>query len=385
MSAKTKVSIVEDDINMRKSLEFALSEYEEFEIKCFKSALDALKKMPEDTDIVVTDINMPGMDGLAFAKELAGKYDIVIMTGNATLSGAIESLRLGVRDFLTKPFDADALVAVLRKVRDEKPASKAVKIIENPSDDEPNKSAFFGSSPALEALLKTAKKAAVTDASVMINGQSGVGKELFARFIHENSPRSSAPFVAINMAAIPENLLESELYGYEKGAFTDAIATKKGLFELADGGTLFLDEIGEMPANLQAKLLRVIQERELMRVGGSKTFKINVRIVSATNADLSEKIKNGEFREDLFYRFNTIPLNVPPLKERKDEIEGIASSVLKRVSNSYNLGRKKLGKDALKVLLAYDYPGNIRELVSIIERAAILSESEEISKSDLGI
>nr|WP_321256601.1 sigma-54 dependent transcriptional regulator [Campylobacter sp.] len=383
MSAKTKVSIVEDDINMRKSLEFALSEYEEFEIKCFKSALDALKKMPEDTDIVVTDINMPGMDGLAFAKELAGKYDIVIMTGNATLSGAIESLRLGVRDFLTKPFDADALVAVLRKVRDEKPASKAVKIIENPSDDEP--SAFFGSSPVLEALLKTAKKAAVTDASVMINGQSGVGKELFARFIHENSPRSSAPFVAINMAAIPENLLESELYGYEKGAFTDATATKKGLFELADGGTLFLDEIGEMPANLQAKLLRVIQERELMRVGGSKTFKINVRIVSATNADLSEKIKNGEFREDLFYRLNTIPLNVPPLKERKDEIEGIAISVLKRVSNSYNLGTKKLGKDALKALLAYDYPGNIRELVSIIERAAILSESEEISKSDLRI
>ena len=383
MSAKTKVSIVEDDINMRKSLEFALSEYEEFEIKCFKSALDALKKMPEDTDIVVTDINMPGMDGLAFAKELAGKYDIVIMTGNATLSGAIESLRLGVRDFLTKPFDADALVTVLRKVRDEKPASKAVKIIENPSDDEP--SAFFGSSPVLEALLKTAKKAAVTDASVMINGQSGVGKELFARFIHENSPRSSAPFVAINMAAIPENLLESELYGYEKGAFTDAIATKKGLFELADGGTLFLDEIGEMPANLQAKLLRVIQERELMRVGGSKTFKINVRIVSATNADLSQKIKNGKFREDLFYRLNTIPLNVPPLKERKDEIEGIASSVLKRVSSSYNLGTKNLGKDALKALLAYDYPGNIRELVSIIERAAILSESEEISKSDLGI
>lgn len=385
MSAKTKVSIVEDDINMRKSLEFALSEYEEFEIKCFKSALDALKKMPEDTDIVVTDINMPGMDGLAFAKELAGKYDIVIMTGNATLSGAIESLRLGVRDFLTKPFDADALVTVLRKVRDEKPASKAVKIIENPSDDKPNKSAFFGNSSVLEALLKTAKKAAVTDASVMINGQSGVGKELFARFIHENSPRSSAPFVAINMAAIPENLLESELYGYEKGAFTDAIATKKGLFELADGGTLFLDEIGEMPANLQAKLLRVIQERELMRVGGSKTFKINVRIVSATNADLSGKIKNGEFREDLFYRLNTIPLNVPPLKERKDEIEGIASSVLKRVSSSYNLGTKKLGKDALKALLAYDYPGNIRELVSIIERAAILSESEEISKSDLGI
>lgn len=384
---KTKIAIVEDDINMRKSLEFALSEYEEFEIKCFKSALEALKKMPEDTDIVVTDINMPGMDGLAFAKELAGKYDIVIMTGNATLSGAIESLRLGVRDFLTKPFDADALVAVLRKVRDDaqKAPQKAVKIIKEGDAADTNKSAFLGTSPVLEVLLKTAKKAALTDASVMIKGQSGVGKELFARFIHENSPRSSAPFVAINMAAIPENLLESELYGYEKGAFTDATATKKGLFELAEGGTLFLDEIGEMPANLQAKLLRVIQERELMRVGGAKPIKINVRIVCATNADLSEKIKNGEFREDLFYRLNTIPLSVPPLKERKDEIESIANSVLNRVSNAYNLGAKKLGKDAIKALLAYDYPGNIRELVSIIERAAILSEGEEICASDLGI
>lgn len=381
---KTKVAIVEDDINMRKSLEFALGEYEEFEVKCFKSALDALKKMPEDTSIIVTDINMPGMDGIAFAKEVGSKYDIIIMTGNASLSHAIEGLRLGVRDFLTKPFDVNTLVDALRKVRDNS-VNKAVKIIKNDEKNESDESKFLGSSQQLENTLKLAKKAAVTDASVMLNGQSGVGKELFAHFIHDNSARKNAPFVAINMAAIPENLIESELYGYEKGAFTDATATKKGLFELADGGTLFLDEIGEMPVGLQAKLLRVLQERELFRVGGSKAVKINVRIISATNANLEDKIKNGEFRSDLFYRLNVLPLSIPPLKERKDEILGIAGAVLERVSKAYNLGEKKLGKDATKALLAYDYPGNIRELISIIERSAILSEGNIIKADELGI
>lgn len=219
----------------------------------------------------------------------------------------------------------------------------------------------------------------------MISGQSGVGKELFARYIHDNSMRKSSAFIAINMAAIPENLLESELYGYEKGAFTDASATKKGLFELADGGTLFLDEIGEMPIALQPKLLRVIQERELMRVGGSKQLKINVRIVCATNANLLEKVKNGEFREDLYYRLNTIPIQIPPLKERKDEIQTIAQESLKKFCSLYNLGEKSFSKDALKALLDYDYPGNIRELISIIERSAILSEDKIINACDLRI
>ena len=293
---KLKVAIVEDDINMRKSLELALSDYDEFEVKAYKSALDALKKMPEDTELIVTDINMPGLDGLDFANELAGKYDIIIMTGNATLNRAIESMRLGVRDFLTKPFDAQTLVNAMRRVRDENSKNAVLKNavkITNAGVSAANdcNNGFLASSPALQSTLNLAKKAASTDASVMISGQSGVGKELFARYIHDNSMRKSSAFIAINMAAIPENLLESELYGYEKGAFTDASATKKGLFELADGGTLFLDEIGEMPIALQPKLLRVIQERELMRVGGSKQLKINVRIVCATNANLLEKVK----------------------------------------------------------------------------------------------
>lgn len=376
------VVIVEDDINMRKSLEIALGDYEEFSVKSYKSATEALKKLSSDTDIIVTDINMPGMDGLEFIKELDGKYDVIIMTGNATLNRAIESVRLGVKDFLTKPFDIDTLATAIKRTNILTKKSKAKK----PSNiSQTNNSNFLAASANLDKTLNIAKKAAQTDVSVMIMGESGVGKELFSRYIHENSKRKDKPLMAINMAAIPENLLESELYGYEKGAFTDATTTKKGLFELADGGTLFLDEIGEMPLSLQPKLLRAIQEREIVRVGASKPIKIDVRIVSATNANLEQKVANGEFREDLFYRLNTVPLKIPPLRERKDEIEGIAAATLKRVCDEYELGQKEFSKEAIKELLEYDYPGNIRELISIVERAAILSDGKSISKEDLFI
>ncbi len=374
------VVIVEDDINMRKSLEIALGDYEEFSVKSYKSATEALKKLSSDTDIIVTDINMPGMDGLEFIKELNGKYDVIIMTGNATLNRAIESVRLGVKDFLTKPFDIDTLATAIKRTTLITQKTKKPNITTQIKN-----SNFLSASANLDKTLNIAKKAAQTDVSVMIMGESGVGKELFSRYVHENSKRKDNPLMAINMAAIPENLLESELYGYEKGAFTDATTTKKGLFELASGGTLFLDEIGEMPLNLQPKLLRAIQEREIVRVGASKPIKIDVRIISATNANLEQKVANGEFREDLFYRLNTIPLKIPPLRERKDEIEGIAAATLKRVCAEYELGQKEFSKEAIKELLDYNYPGNIRELISIVERAAILSEEKSISKEDLFI
>lgn len=375
------VVIVEDDINMRKSLEIALGDYEEFNVKSYKSATEALKKLSPDTDVIVTDINMPGMDGLELIKELGGKYDVIIMTGNATLNRAIESVRLGVKDFLTKPFDIDTLATAIKRTST---ITQKTKTKKSNQIDEKN-SNFLGESPNLEKTLNIAKKAAQTDVSVMIMGESGVGKELFSKYIHENSKRKDAPLMAINMAAIPENLLESELYGYEKGAFTDATTTKKGLFELASGGTLFLDEIGEMPLNLQAKLLRAIQEREIVRVGASKPIKIDVRIVSATNANLEQKVANGEFREDLFYRLNTVPLKVPPLRERKDEIASIANATLQRVCAEYELEQKEFSQEAKDELLSYNYPGNIRELISIVERAAILSEGQNITKEDLFI
>lgn len=373
------VAIVEDDINMRKSLEISLEDYLEFKVKSYKSANEALKKISDDTDIIVTDINMPGIDGLEFIKQLNGKFDVIIITGNATLNRAIESVRLGVKDFLTKPFDIETLVTAIKRTKALREKKIEKKNITNGNEG------FLSTSETLQKVLNIAKKAAFTDVSIMIMGQSGVGKELFANFIYQNSKRSKEPFMAINMAAIPENLLESELYGYEKGAFTDALNTKKGLFELADKGTLFLDEIGEMPLNLQPKLLRALQEREIVRVGASKPIKIDVRIICATNANLEAKVKNGEFREDLFYRLNTVPIFVPPLCQRKDEILGIAESTLKRVCNEYELGDKNFSDEAKEELLNYKYPGNIRELISIVERAAILSENIEIFKDDLFI
>ena len=370
--------IVEDDINMRKSLEIALGEYEDLKIKSYKSAVEALKKIEENTDLVITDINMPGMDGIEFIKELNGKFDVIIMTGNATLNKAIESMRLGVKDFLTKPFDAETLYQAIKRTQilKQKSSTATVKI-------EPQAQAFVAKSQALQRALNIATKAAVTDVNVMLSGESGVGKEVFANFIHQNSPRKNGPFIAINMSAIPENLIESELFGFEKGAFTDASAMKKGQFELADGGTLFLDEIGEMPPSLQPKLLRALQEREITRLGATKSVKINVRIVSATNANLPELIRSGKFREDLFYRLNTVPIVIPPLRERKEEIATLARDFLEKSRKEFNLENKKFSSQAIKELEAYDFPGNVRELISIVQRAAILSDGEEISGEDL--
>lgn len=379
------IVIVEDDINMRKSLEIALGEYDELKIKSYKSAVEALKKMGDDVDLIITDINMPQMDGLEFIKRLEGKFDVIIMTGNATLNKAIESVRLGVKDFLTKPFDAQTLYEAIKRIeilRRKLPAA-SLKAAQNGSNSQADSTDFVASSPALANALNLASRVAKTDASAMLMGESGVGKELFAKFIHKNSPRKDGPFIAINMAAIPENLIESELFGFEKGAFTDASAMKKGQFELASGGTLFLDEIGEMPLNLQPKLLRAIQEREITRLGATKSVKINVRIVSATNANLPAMISEGKFREDLFYRLNTVPVAIPPLRERKDEILPIAERFLKQSCEEFNLGAKSFSEAAVKELENYDFPGNIRELISVVQRAAILSEGEEIQPGDL--
>ncbi len=375
------VAIVEDDINMRKSLEIALGEYEEFKISTYKSALDALKKIDSSVDLIVTDINMPGMDGIEFIKKLDGQYDIIVITGNATLSRAIESVRLGVKDFLTKPFEIETLVEAIK--RHDKIRTKVKESFEKIDSTKEENGDFIATSPELEKALSIARKAAKTDVSVLLLGESGVGKELFANYVHKNSPRAKNPFVAINMAAIPENLLESELFGYEKGAFTDAIAEKKGYFEVANGGTLFLDEIGEMPMTLQAKLLRVIQERVMVRVGGTKELPIDVRIVSATNADIKKSIKEGQFREDLYYRLNTIPIEIAPLRQRKEEILPICDVILERVTKKYGLQKRYFSEEAIESLMTYRWPGNIRELISVVERAVILSDTEAISKEDL--
>jgi len=375
-----KIAIVEDDINMRKSLEIAMGDYKEFDIFAFKSAKDALAKLDDSFELIITDINMPGMDGIEFVKTLNGKYEVIIMTGNATLQKAIDSIQLGVKDFLLKPFEIETLVEAIKRSHK---IQEVVKKAPSTNKKQCATSSFTASSPALEKAVNMAEKAAKTDASILLTGESGVGKEVFAKFIHETSPRKKKAFIAINMAAIPENLIESELFGFEKGAFTDAIQAKPGQFELANGGTLFLDEIGEMPYGVQAKLLRVLQEREVQRLGSGKPIKIDVRIVSATNANLHQHIEDSQFREDLYYRLNTIPVSIPPLRQRTEEILDIASKVLEDNCQKYGFETKSFDEAAQRALLAYKWPGNIRELVSVVERATILSEGSSITPDEL--
>ncbi len=377
-----KIAIIEDDINMRKSLEIALSEYSEFKIVSFKSAKDALKKLDDSFELIVTDINMPGMDGIEFLEHLGGKYEAIIITGNATLNKAIESIRLGVKDFITKPFEVETLVHAIKRSAKVQKVQNEQKHKSIQSNKE-NTNNFIATSESFEKILKVVTKAAQTDAPILLLGESGVGKEVLAQYIHNNSPRNQSPFIALNMAAIPDNLLEAELFGYEKGAFTDATEGRAGKFEAAQGGTIFLDEIGEMPLSLQAKILRVLQEKEVVRLGSSKPIKVQFRIISATNANIKEKIKKQAFREDLFFRLQTIPVYIPPLRERKAEIIPICEWKLKEVCEQYTLGAKTLSEEAQKELLTYSWPGNIRELLSVIERAAILSEENEILSADL--
>lgn len=372
------IVIVDDDLNIRKSLELSLSHYDEFKVKSYKNAKDALKGIDEkNCDLIITDINMPDINGIEFLRRLEGKYEAIIITGYASLGIAVDALRLGVKDFFIKTeLDIDLLVMAIKRTEKEQKIKSKVRATKINND-----TTLEGKN--LVHIKNIALKSAKSDANILLLGESGVGKEVFAKFIHNNSNRSNNPFIAINMAALPESLLESELFGYEKGAFTDASQSKMGLFELANKGSIFLDEIGEMPLSLQAKLLRAIQEKEISRLGGTKSIKIDVRFISATNANIHEKIENNAFREDLFYRLQTIPLQIPPLRERKDEIILIANRYLKEVSQAYNRGKKELSDEAIETLLSYKWPGNIRELLSIIERATILSEGEIITKEDL--
>jgi len=373
-----KLAIVDDDINFRKSLQMALGEYEEYELVLYKSAKDALKKLDDSVDLIITDINMPGMDGVEFLRELNGKYEAIMITANASLNRAVEALRLGAKDFLTKPFEIEDLVKSINRAK----IVANVKL-KSSKNTKTNQDGFIGSSASLDKIKELALRASKTDAPIVLLGESGVGKEVFASFIHSNSNRFKKPFIALNMAAIPENLLESELFGFEKGAFTDATETKIGKFEASNGGTIFLDEIGEMPYALQAKLLRVLQEKEITRLGSTKSIKLDIRVISATNADLKSKIKDNNFREDLYYRLSTIPITIAPLRNRIDEIIQIAEYTLETTIKKYGLQNKRFSKEAISTLLDYRWPGNIRELLSVVERASILSEGDEISKDDL--
>ena len=376
-----KILVVDDEHLIRWSLEQSLKK-QGYDVLACGSGEEALRLMQEeDPDLMLLDIQLPGINGvevLERAKEIDEDVIILMVTALGVLETAVRAMRLGAYDYINKPFNLDELAIVIRKALETQELKREVAQLRTTQPKKFTIDSIVGESDALKRILNMVYKIAQSDAgTVLIQGESGTGKELIAKAIHYESGRAEQPFVAINCAAVPETLLESELMGHEKGAFTDARALKKGLFEIADGGTVFLDEIGDMPLSIQAKLLRVLEDRVFRRVGGTKDIHVDVRIVSATNKDLLEAIEEKTFRNDLYYRLQVIPLLLPPLRQRPADILPLARTFIELFNTEFGKSVKGISPQAESFLLDYDWPGNVRELRNVIERAIIL-ESDEI-------
>ncbi len=336
--------------------------------------------------VVVTDLMMPEVDGLSLLKHMQEHFPevpVIVLTGYATIENAVEAMKAGAFDYLTKPVKLDEILVVVEKALE----FQKLKIENLYLKDQLKKKYKFeniiGDSPQMQKIYRIVEKVADTDSTVLILGESGTGKELIAKAIHYNSPRRNRPFVPINCGAIPEELLESELFGHEKGAFTSAIKERAGRFELANGGTIFLDEIGDMSPKLQVKLLRVLQEHRFERIGGTKTIKVDIRVIAATHQDLEKAVEEGKFREDLFYRLNVIPIKIPPLRERGTDIDLLVTYFMKTYSKRKGMQPKKIAPETMECLRRFHWPGNVRELENVIERLLILTDSEEIRPEHL--
>ncbi|MFN3739464.1 MAG: sigma-54-dependent transcriptional regulator [Thermodesulfovibrionales bacterium] len=381
---KGSVLVIEDDKLMRITLEDSLrtNDYEVLSSERAEEALSLLKE--QGFDLIVTDVRLPDKNGIELLREIHSLSDapVIVMTAFGTIKDAVEAMKLGAFDYITKPFSLEEFVLLVdRAIEFKRLRQENLRLRQDVSRCF-GLSSIIGESNAIKALLSMIEKIAPSESTVLITGESGTGKELVATTIHYQSPRRDKPLIKVNCAALPEGLIESELFGHEKGAFTGALKKKQGRFEVASGGTIFLDEVGDLPLSAQAKLLRVLQDKTFERVGGTETIKVDVRIIAATNRDLKEEIKKGRFREDLFYRLNVIPIVIPPLRERKEDIPVLVEYFLKKF-NSRSGRNVRFSSDAMKALLEYDYPGNVRELENIVERAAVLSQDGIIKKDDL--
>ncbi|GMR04796.1 MAG: sigma-54 dependent transcriptional regulator [Thermodesulfobacteriota bacterium] len=381
-----KVMIIDDEDSMRHMLSVMLK-MEGYEAVAFDEAAKALGAIEaDDYDFVLCDIRMPGMDGLEFLKGLKDKkkeQTVIMMSAYGTIDTAIECMKLGAYDYISKPFKQDEIVLTLRKAEERERLKRENIRLKKEAAQEYDVKNIITVDPRMLEILELAKKISNYSTTVLITGGSGTGKELVARAIHTCGSRAPNPFVAVNCGAIPGNLLESELFGHVRGAFTDAHKTKVGLFEEAHGGTLFLDEVGELPMELQVKLLRVLQEGEVRKVGDTKSVKVDTRVVAATLKDLKAEAAHGRFREDLLYRLNVIEIDLPPLRERPGDIEALAQHFVRLYARNFRKPIKGIKKDALKALVNYSWPGNVRELENVIERAMILEDSDMIKKESL--
>lgn len=383
---KFNILIIDDEKNIREGLGAALEMdgYTVFLAADGKQGLEILER--GDIDLVITDLKMPEVSGEEILAKVTGEtpgIPVIVLTGHGTIDSAVDAMRKGAYDFLTKPVNLDRLSLLVKRALERREISLQNSVYRKEIEGKTTFENMIGKSHEIQKVFDLVKKVAPSKASVLITGESGVGKEMIANALHNLSPRKDKPFIKVHCAALSDSLLESELFGHEKGAFTGAIAMKRGRFELAHEGTIFLDEIGEISQNVQVKLLRVIQERKFERVGGEETLDVDVRIIAATNRNLEEEIKKGNFREDLYYRLNVVNINVPPLRERKDDIPIMVNNFIRKFSKENNKNITSVDTKAKNALYSYDWPGNIRELRNCIEGAVVIAEGSTLRLEDL--
>ncbi len=380
------ILIVEDEAKMRRLLELNLGDdgFTTFSAEDAETGLKLLRENP--IDLILTDLKLPGMNGLEFlqtVKRQNAALPVVVMTAFGSVETAVDAMKAGASDYVLKPFSLTEMRIVIHKeldVRNLREENRSLREALGKRYSHPN---IVARSPKMQEVLATVERVAPTNSTVLLGGESGVGKDLIARAIHEKSRRASGPFLKINSTAIPENLLESELFGFEKGAFTGAVASKPGKFELADKGTLFLDEIGDVPPVTQVKLLRVLQEREFERLGGTRTVKVDVRLIAATNKDLRQALEQGTFREDLYYRLNVVPIDIAPLRERKEDVPDLVNLFISRFTGESGKPVEGITPEAMQILVNYHWPGNVRELQNIVERACALAKASVLGPADI--
>jgi DNA-binding NtrC family response regulator len=384
--SKGKILVVDDEPSARTALA-ELLRHEDYEIETAGDGFKALGRMQDSTpDLVLTDLNMPGMDGVELLRKIkseSAEIPVVLMTAFAGVETAVSAMRDGAEDYLTKPLNTDELLIVLARAIEAAKLRREAAELRGRLKERYSFANIVGASQEMQRVFKAVAQIAPSRATVLLSGESGTGKELVAAAIHQNSPRAAGPFVKLHCAALAESLLESELFGHERGAYTGADRKREGRFEQANGGTLFLDEIGEISLSTQVKLLRVLQEREFERVGGSQTLRVDVRVVAATNRDLKEMVAAGSFREDLFYRLNVINLTLPSLRHRPTDIPALAMHFLKRYADENGKAVNTIAPDALSQLASYSWPGNVRELENVIERAVVLADGDSIGLQHL--
>lgn len=381
-----RVLVVDDEENLRRVTQLKLQQagYAATTASDGSQALDMLGKNPQD--LIITDLKMPGMSGMDLLRKVREEYPeiiVIVVTAFGTVESAVEAMKLGAYDYIIKPVNADALKLIVSRALEHHRLKEEVKILRTAIDRKYGFENIIGQSKALLATLENAARAAQSDSTVLVRGETGTGKELLAKAIHFNSPRRERPLIVINCGAIPKELLESELFGHTKGSFTGAVVNKMGKIEMADHGTLFLDEVGEMPLELQVKLLRLIQEREIEKIGAANPTKVNVRIIAATHRNLQAMVEDGTFREDLYYRLAVIPLTLPPLRERPDDITELVAIFFKKFTDKLNRPSLRLPPSLLAHFSTHRWPGNVRELENVVERLVVLTPGDEIKVEDL--